>query len=168
MRPAFPSLMGSISLRIGRRTRRAGTRRRSRKRSLSKPSPRSLLSRSKRPEPPDCLQGVVLMDAGYGNDTRLRTQITALGLSYVAGIGPTTSVWPPGAAPLPAPPGKGIGRPPKLLRRDVPHQPIAAKALALRLPAEAWQTITWREALQTGSLRALRGRGCGRHIAIPC
>src|ERR1700720_1868248 len=27
-------------------------------------------------------QGVVLMDAGYGNDTRLRTEITALGLSY--------------------------------------------------------------------------------------
>ena len=90
-------------------------------------------------------QGVVLMDAGYGNDTRLRTEITALGLSYVAGIGPNTSVWPPGAAPLPAQPGKGIGRPPKLLRRDLQHQPISAKALALRLPAEAWQTITWRE-----------------------
>jgi SRSO17 transposase len=51
-----PSLIGSISLRIGRRTRRAGTRPRSRKRSLSKPSPRSLLSRSKRPEPPGCLR----------------------------------------------------------------------------------------------------------------
>src|ERR1700732_3167360 len=89
-------------------------------------------------------QGVVLMDAGYGNDTRLRTEITALGLSYVAGIGPNTSVWPPGAGPLPAQPGKGIGRPPKLLRRDLQHLPIAAKALALRLPAEAWQTITWR------------------------
>src|SRR5256886_3731759 len=37
-------------------------------------------------------QGVVLMDAGYGSDTRLRTQITALGISYVAGIGPNTSV----------------------------------------------------------------------------
>ena len=31
-------------------------------------------------------RGVVLMDAGYGNDTDLRTQVTALGLSYVAGI----------------------------------------------------------------------------------
>jgi hypothetical protein len=38
----------------------------------------------------------VLMDAGYGNDTGLRTDITALGLRYVAGIGLTTSVWPPG------------------------------------------------------------------------
>jgi SRSO17 transposase len=41
-------------------------------------------------------EGVVLMDAGYGNDTGLRTDITALGLSYVAGIGLNTSVWPPG------------------------------------------------------------------------
>jgi hypothetical protein len=29
----------------------------------------------------------VLMDAGYGNDTGLRTDIAALGLRYVAGIG---------------------------------------------------------------------------------
>jgi SRSO17 transposase len=90
-------------------------------------------------------EGVVLMDAGYGNDTELRTQLTALGLRYVAGIGPKTSVWPPGTGPLPAPPGKGLGRPPTLLRRDEQHQPIAVKALALSLPREAWQTITWRE-----------------------
>ena len=90
-------------------------------------------------------EGVVLMDAGYGTDTELRTQLTALGLRYAAGIGPKTSVWPPGTGPLPAPPGKGIGRPPKLLRRDQRHQPISVKALALNLPAKAWQTITWRE-----------------------
>ncbi len=89
--------------------------------------------------------GVVLMDAGYGNDTALRTEITALGLRYVAGIGPNTSVWPSGAGPLPPQRGRGSGRPPKLLRRDDEHQPIAAKALALGLPAGAWQTITWRE-----------------------
>src|SRR5438105_3222881 len=52
-------------------------------------------------------QGVVLMDAGYGNDTRLRTEISTLGMSYVAGIGLNTSVWPPGTGPLPAPPGTG-------------------------------------------------------------
>jgi len=90
-------------------------------------------------------QGVVLMDAGYGNDTTLRTEITALDMRYVAGIGLNTSVWAPDTGPLPAPPGKGIGRPPKLLRRDAQHQPISAKALARSLPTEAWQTITWRE-----------------------
>ena len=90
-------------------------------------------------------QGVVLMDAGYGNDTSLRTEITAIGMSYVAGIGPNTSVWPPGAAPLPPQARSGRGRPQKRLQRDGPHQPISVKALALSLSEEAWQTITWRE-----------------------
>lgn len=89
--------------------------------------------------------GVVLMDAGYGNDTGLRTQITEAGLRYVAGIAPTTSVWPPGLAPLPPPPGSGRGRPPKLLRRDREHQPISVKQLAIGLPATAWQQVRWRE-----------------------
>src|SRR4051795_2284085 len=56
-------------------------------------------------------EGVVLMDAGYGNDTGLRTDITALGLRYVAGIGPYTSVWPPGEAPMPPQSRTGRGRP---------------------------------------------------------
>ena len=90
-------------------------------------------------------EGMVLMDAGYGNDTQLRAEITALGLPYVAGIGSNTSVWPAGTGPLPVPPGRGIGRPPKLLRRDEQHQPISVKALALSLPTEAWQTVAWRE-----------------------
>lgn len=33
-------------------------------------------------------QGVVLMDAGYGADTKLRSGVTALGLTYAAGIPP--------------------------------------------------------------------------------
>jgi SRSO17 transposase len=39
-------------------------------------------------------RGVVLMDAGCGNDTSPRTEITAIGMSYLAGIGSNTSVWP--------------------------------------------------------------------------
>ena len=34
-------------------------------------------------------RGVVLMDAGYGAETDLRTNITTLGLSYVAGTRPS-------------------------------------------------------------------------------
>jgi len=39
--------------------------------------------------------GVVLMDAGYGCNTELRSSIGALGLTYVAGILPNTTVWAP-------------------------------------------------------------------------
>jgi hypothetical protein len=64
-------------------------------------------------------RGAVLMDAGYGVDTDLRTSITALGLSYVAGIQSHTTVWAPGTGPRPPKKWSGHGRPPKLLRRDV-------------------------------------------------
>jgi len=90
-------------------------------------------------------RGVVLLDAGYGNNSVLRAEITALGLIYAAGILSTTTVWPPGAGPLPAKPWSGRGRPPKLLRRDDKHRPLSVKALALSLPKRAWRTIEWRE-----------------------
>ena len=38
-------------------------------------------------------RGVVLLDAGYGNNSELRADITALDLTYVAGILSTTTVW---------------------------------------------------------------------------
>jgi SRSO17 transposase len=90
-------------------------------------------------------RGVVLMDAGYGVDTRLRTELTALGLAYVAGILPNTSVWLRGEGPLPPKEWSGRGRPTSRLRRDSEHQPVQVKPLALSLPKEAWETITWRE-----------------------
>ena len=99
-------------------------------------------------------EGVVLMDAGYGNDTELRTAITALGMSYVAGIAATTTVWPPGAAPLLPQTRSGRGRPQTRLQRDGEHQPISVKALARSLPKEAWQTVAWRE----GSAERLSSR----------
>jgi SRSO17 transposase len=89
--------------------------------------------------------GVVLMDAGYGADTRLRSEITALGLGYVAGILAHTTVWPQGLGPLPPKPWSGRGRPTSRMRRDGAHRPVQVKALALALPEDAWQTVTWRE-----------------------
>src|SRR6478735_6314268 len=74
--------------------------------------------------------GVVVTDAGYGNDTDFRDGVTALGLAYVAGILGTTSLWPLGAGPLPPARWSGKGRPPKRLRRDPEHQPLAAERLA--------------------------------------
>src|SRR3954454_24044258 len=89
--------------------------------------------------------GVVVTDAGYGNDTDFRDGVTAVGLPYVAGILGTTSLWPPGAGPLPPARWSGKGRRPKRLRRDAAHQPLAAGRLAAGLPASAWRTVTWRE-----------------------
>jgi SRSO17 transposase len=90
-------------------------------------------------------RGVVLLDAGYGNSAELRTDITALGLTYAAGILSTTTVWAPGKGPLPPKQWCGRGRPPRRTRRDDKHRPISVKELALGLPKRAWRTIKWRE-----------------------
>src|SRR5258708_2291698 len=47
--------------------------------------------------------GVVLADAGYGNDSQFRAQLTEWKLPYVAGLMSTVTVWKPGAQPQPAP-----------------------------------------------------------------
>ncbi len=88
---------------------------------------------------------VALMDSAYGNDSKLRAGITGLGLTYAAGIQPTTAVWRPGEAPLPPGSRSGRGRPATRLRRDETHQPLSAKALAMELGSDAWQPIAWRE-----------------------
>src|SRR5260370_35471015 len=87
------------------------------------------------------------MDAGYGVHTDLRTSITGLGLSYVAGIQSHTIVWAAGTGTRPPKKWSGHGRPTKVLRRDDKHKPASVKELALALPKRAWRTITWREAM---------------------
>ena len=90
-------------------------------------------------------RGVVLLDAGYGNHTKVRQEISALGLPYVAGIVSSTTLWPPGIEPLPAKRWSGRGRPPTRLRRNAKRRPVSAKEIALGLPKRAWRTIGWRE-----------------------
>src|SRR5260370_12094580 len=66
------------------------------------------------------------MDASYGNNSKLRQDLTGLGLSYVAAIIPTVKVRP--------------------VREDDPKPPrVSVEALALSLPKRAWRTVTWRE-----------------------
>src|SRR6201987_712179 len=84
-------------------------------------------------------RGVVLMDVGYGRDSRLRTALTSLGLTYVAGILPNTLMWSSGAGPRRK--GKPLNN---TGRRDEPDL-ISAKEVALGLPKQAWRTIRWRE-----------------------
>ena len=98
-------------------------------------------------------QGVVLMDAGYGNDTRLRTEITARGISYVAGDRPQHLGLATGRRPIAA--ADRIGARPTTdaasTRRGAPAdlgQSLPRRrpgALALSLPQETWQTVRWRE-----------------------
>src|SRR5258708_4418723 len=99
-------------------------------------------------------RGVVLIDAAYGNNSDLRSDITALELTYAAAILSNTTVWAPGTAPLPAKAWSGRGRPPKRLRRDAEHLPISVKELAFGLPNRAWRTMVWRQ----GSAEPLSSR----------
>ena len=80
-------------------------------------------------------RGTAILDAGYGNDSKLRAGITELGIPYVAGIQSQTLVWMPGTRP---------GRTPKKGRRDRPNA-VSVKEVALGLAAKAWRTIKWRE-----------------------
>ena len=89
--------------------------------------------------------GVVLADAGYGDETAFRDGITEMGLFYAVGIRPGTTVWPPGVSPLPPIPQQGRGRPSSLLRRGPGHEPMSVKALAMGLPPSAFQQVPWRE-----------------------
>jgi SRSO17 transposase len=83
-------------------------------------------------------RGVALMDGDYGRNAKLRMGITALGLPYLVGIQSSPLVWRPGSVPEP-----GHERP-KRGRLGEPNL-ISVKQAALGLPAQAWQTIQWRE-----------------------
>lgn len=80
-------------------------------------------------------RGVLLMDAGFGTNIKLRTSISALALNYVAGIVPWTKVRV--AADV-----------------DAKQPRMSVKEVALSLAKHAWRTITWRE----GSAEPLRSR----------
>lgn len=110
-------------------------------------------------------RGVVLADAGYGDETAFRDGITDLGMLYAVGIRPATTVWAPGTAPLPPKPWVGRGIRPTRLRREPGHEPVAVKALAMALPPGAYGSVTWREGTNsnlTSRFAALRVRPAHR------
>jgi SRSO17 transposase len=86
--------------------------------------------------------GVVLMDPGYGVDRRLRAGVTALGLSYVAGVRGDAVVFDPTAEIAPDRPA------PRLGRKGEPDV-ISARELAFGLPAADWRDVEWREGTNT-------------------
>ncbi len=93
----------------------------------------------------DVPRAPVLADAAYGNDNGFRDGLHELGLEYAVGVQSSTSVWPPGFAPLPSKVRGVMGRPPKLLRRDERHQPLSVKELALCLSPSDLRRVSWRE-----------------------
>jgi SRSO17 transposase len=82
-------------------------------------------------------RGVVLMDADYGRDGKLRRELRALGLTYVAAIQSTPLVWSPGTGP------KQGRRLPKAREEDTDL--VSVKEIALALDKSAWKIIRWRE-----------------------
>jgi len=106
----------------------------------------------------------VLADAGYGVDTAFRQTLSDMGLLYAVGVTSAVVVWPPGIEPLQPKPYAGMGRPPVVPRRTAQLQPTSVKALALSLPAQAFQAISWREGTNgplTGRFAAVRVRHAG-------
>lgn len=109
----------------------------------------------------------VLADAGYGVDNAFRQALSDMGLLYVVGITSAIVVWPPGVEPLPPTPYSGRGRPPVVPQRTAELQPLSVKALAMSLPSQAFQTLTWREGTNTalsGRFAAVRVRHAGGNV----
>ena len=106
----------------------------------------------------------VLADAGYGVDTAFRQALSDMDLQYAVGVTSAVVVWPPGVEPLAPKRYSGKGRPPVVPRRTARLQPLSVKALALSLPEQEFQTITWREGTNeplSGRFAALRVRHAG-------
>jgi SRSO17 transposase len=79
---------------------------------------------------------MVLLDAGYGHDSKLRRGITELGKRYVAGIQPQTLVWAPrtrpgrcteGGAPRCGQSGFGQGGRTSAARESLAHDRLAGR-----------------------------------------
>jgi SRSO17 transposase len=112
-------------------------------------------------------RAVVLMDAAYGNDTGLREGVSALGLSYVAGILSNTSVWAHGTAPRCR---RSRGRAGAGRRSGCAGMRSTSRSRSRRWRSGCRQRPGPRSpgarARRSGSPRALPERACVRRIAI--
>ena len=85
----------------------------------------------------------VLGDQAYGDDSKLRARLEQEQLEYVLSVSPTTTVLVAGTR-FEIPPAKpGAGRPRTVPKPDREHTKV--KTLAASLPAQAWQTVTYRD-----------------------
>jgi len=117
------------------------------------------------------LPGIVLADAGYGNNTAFREGVEALGLQYIVGVNPSTSIWPPGVKPLPPKPrAKGArGKAPSRHRYAKGHEPQSCEQVALEVDEQEWEYVEWREGTNEtlgGWFTALRVRAAHREVGL--
>jgi SRSO17 transposase len=115
---------------------------------------------------------LVVADSGYGDNPNFLEGLDARQVSYVCGVESTFGVRLPTEVAIAAttrPLYQGRGQPPK--PRPAPLD--TAQELTDALPAEAWQTLTWRErgpdqdplGKQVVALRVHWGTGSPRHSA---
>jgi SRSO17 transposase len=84
----------------------------------------------------------ILADSAYGDDAGFRGRLAEHGLTYVVAVRAETSVYGPETS-FSVPPRRGnVGRLRTVARPD--RKPESVRALAERLPADAWQTLPCR------------------------
>jgi SRSO17 transposase len=84
----------------------------------------------------------IVADQAYGDDADFRSRLAALAREYVLAVAAHTSVYPAGTRFAVPPRCERAGRPPRVARPD--RKPESVRALAERLPAEAWTTLPCR------------------------
>src|SRR6267142_223439 len=89
--------------------------------------------------------GIVLADAGYGNETAWREVLGEMELEYCVGVQSVTTVWAAGTGPVPPKRKNKIGRPPTRWQRVTGTTPLSVKGLAETLTPQRWRTVEWRE-----------------------
>ncbi|MCA1606712.1 MAG: IS701 family transposase [Acidobacteria bacterium] len=89
--------------------------------------------------------GIVLADAGYGNETAWRQALEAMELKYCVGVQSVTTVWVAGTGPEPPKAKNKIGRPATRWQRVAGSRALSVKGLAETVSAQRWRTVAWRE-----------------------
>lgn len=111
------------------------------------------------------LIGIVLADAGYGNETAWREALDEMGLEYCVGVQSVTTVWAAGTEPVPPKAKNKIGRPRTRWQRVTGSTPLSVKGLAETLTPQRWRTVDWREGTNeklSSRFAALRVRAAHR------
>jgi SRSO17 transposase len=89
--------------------------------------------------------GTVLADAGYGDITTFRDELTRRGLVYVVGVANNHLIWPPGTKLQP--PALATGRPGRPAKRwhAGATKPIQIGTLVDGIPRAKYRTVSWGE-----------------------